>query len=113
MKVDSLRPLPETRLEFSLSTWKFLPNALGCYVLTNYFNDILYIGLAKNISGRIRQHLANPAKTNQTEFGKAFFVYFIKVNDEFDLNRVERGWINMYELEVGKLPPLNSIHSPL
>ena len=43
MKITELKPIVSNKTEFHLSKVKFIPVEHGCYVLTNYLNDILYI----------------------------------------------------------------------
>ena len=113
MKVSKLAPLPVSKTDFSYQALKFVPAKPGCYALTSYSEDVLYIGLSKNLSIRIRQHLDNPKKHEVTELGKSYFVHLIILENENEAYKVERGWLNIHELNEGKLPPLNSVHSPV
>lgn len=113
MKITELYPEVTSKTEFHLSKVKFVPEVYGCYVITNFFNDILYIGLTNNLKTRIKQHLDNPHKTKLTELGVAHYFYYKAVDNESELTKLERGWFNHYELTEGKLPILNSVHSPL
>ena len=112
MKVEVLKPKPNKRVEFSLGSFKFLPESMGCYVLTNFNSDIIYVGLAKNLNSRAKQHFDNPEKHVMTDFGKVYWFHFVVLNDEKKINQTERGWMNQYKLEHGSLPPLNKIESP-
>ena len=113
MKITELKPIVSNKTEFHLSKVKFIPVEHGCYVLTNYLNDILYIGKANNLNIRIKQHLENPLKTEITALGVAYFYYYKTVINENELFKLERGWLNHFELKEGKLPILNSIHAPI
>ena len=113
MNVLELNPKPQNRIEFHFNKLKFLPEKEGCYVITNYSGDILYIGLTNNLKARYKQHLDTPKKVELTEIGIAYYFYYLIINDENKLNKFERGWLNHYELVEGKLPILNSKHSPL
>ena len=113
MKTEALVPYPDKRIEFSLQKAKFIPARPGCYVLTNFFNDIVYIGLSKNLNSRIKDHLDNKEKRQITANGLAYWFHYLLIDNEHNLNSVERGWLNQYELNYGELPALNKVHSPL
>jgi excinuclease UvrABC nuclease subunit len=113
MKTEVLVPPPDNRIEFSYQKVKFVPAKAGCYALTNFFNDIVYIGLATNLNRRVRDHLANKEKIRTTAKGIAYWFHYRLVENANRLNSVERGWLNQYELNYGELPVLNKAHSPL
>jgi excinuclease UvrABC nuclease subunit len=113
MKTDVLVPRPDKRIEFSYQKARFVPVRPGCYVLTNFLNDIVYIGLSKNLNRRIQDHLDNKEKRQITPSGVAYWFHYLIVDNENKLNSVERGWLNQYELNCGELPLLNKVHSPL
>lgn len=113
MKITELNPKVTLKTDFHLSKAKFVPGQFGCYVLTNHSNDILYIGQTNNLKARIKQHLDNPHKTGLTELGVAHFFYYKIVDKERELNKLERGWLNHFELIEGKIPILNSLHAPI
>lgn len=112
MKIEELSPQPKEKLQFRLSAFRSVPKETGCYVLTTFENDILYIGLSDNLYSRFQQHLDNPEKTNPTKEGKAFWFYFMKY-DATNLPRLERTWINQFPAIHGKLPLLNKVNSPV
>ena len=112
MNISSLRPIPVNKIEFNLSKLKFSPTESGCYILTNFFDEIMYIGQADNLQRRMKNHLENPHKTGLTEIGKAYWFWYMTF-DPNNLSKLERGWLNLYELNHGKLPFLNSIHAPI
>lgn len=111
MRVSGLHPACTNKVEFSYSSVLDIPMLPGCYVLSNWLEDILYIGQAKSIRGRIDFHLADSAKTSITAMGKAFWVHYA-LCDESSLNRLERGWTQQHENREGKLPILNRIQPP-
>lgn len=113
MKAEVLLPPPDNRIEFSEQKVKFVPAKAGCYVLTNFFNDIVYIGLATNLNRRIKDHLDNKEKRQITASGIAYWFHYRLVDNVNKLNSIERGWLNQYELNYGELPALNKLHSPL
>lgn len=112
MKAEELIPLPKDKVHFKLAYFKSVPKETGCYILTNFNNDILYIGLSENLFDRFQEHLNNPEKTNPTENGKAYWFYYLKY-DSRNLERLERSWINQYENIHGECPILNKISSPI
>jgi len=113
MKVLELNPKPQNKIEFHFNKLKFIPAEFGCYILTNFLGDILYIGLTNSLKVRYKQHLDTPKKVALTELGVAYYFFYLIINDEHKLNKLERGWMNHFELLEGKLPILNSIHPPL
>lgn len=112
MKVDKLTPLPTNKVHFKLVSFKSVPKDSGCYMLTTFDNDILYIGLSDNLFERFKQHLNNPEKTNPTKDGKAVWFYFTTYNPD-NLPKLERTWINQFVSNHGQLPILNKVNSPV
>ncbi len=112
MKVEELVPLPKERVTFKLASFKFVPKVSGCYVITTFDGDILYIGLSENLYERFQQHLNNPDKISPTKNGKAIWFYFLNYN-LLSLYQLERTWINQFVAEHGQLPILNRVNSPL
>jgi len=112
MKVGELIPQPKERVTFKFSSFKLVPPKTGCYVITNFDNDILYIGLSDNLFNRFQQHLGNPEKTNPTRYGKTIWFYFL-VYSPINLPKLERTWLNQFESIHGELPVLNKFNSPI
>lgn len=112
MKLEELKPTLTDRVHFKLLTYKYVPKVEGCYVLTTYDNDILYIGLSKNLNNRFKKHLDTPEKTNPTTEGKAFWFYFVTY-DKKNLEKLERTWINQFVAIHGRLPIINKVNSPI
>jgi len=111
MKVSILRPKCSNEMEFSEASVLDIPTLSGCYVLSNWSKDILYIGQAKSLRGRIYSHLADFSKTSMTAMGKVCWIHYA-LCDEFSLNQLERGWIQQHENREGKFPILNKIRPP-
>jgi hypothetical protein len=65
--------------------------------------------LATNLRKRFNDHLDNPSKTSETQFGRAVFFFWIESGE---LNKIERTWMNIHTINEGSLPILNSIYSP-
>lgn len=112
MKIDELTPKPTDKVQFKLASFKVVPQENGCYVLTTFDNEILYIGLATNLNNRFKQHLDNPEKTNPTLEGKAIWFHFTTF-DPKNLPKLERTWLNQFSNKHGRLPILNKVNSPV
>jgi hypothetical protein len=112
MKIEQLLPKPDNKVPFKLSSYKNVPKISGCYVLSTFENDILYIGLSDNLYNRFKQHLDNPEKTYPTPNGKAVWFYYMEY-DKINLPKLERTWLNQFEGIHGELPILNKVHSPI
>lgn len=105
--------MPLKKVYFEYSQLKCLPQALACYVLSSYDQEIIYIGQAEKLRQRLLQHFDSSKLTEITKFGKIFCAYYIELTELNEINTTERGWLIMHELETGSLPPLNKIHSPV
>ena len=113
MKVDCLKPAADQQTRFAWSHQKTVPDQSGCYVLTTYSGDVLYVGLAtKSIRNRMMSHLDTPSKQKGSHLGVPFWFYYI-VTPATDVGPIERGWMNQAILEDGEMPPLNRVYSPL
>ena len=112
MNIEELIPLPKNKVRFNLASFKLAPKEAGCYVITTFGNDILYIGLAINLNSRFIQHLDNPKKTKPTIEGKAIWFYYLAY-DQKNLPKLERSWLNQFSAKHGKRPVLNKADSPI
>lgn len=110
MKVGELFPVTVGSEPFRKDRGRFFPDKPGCYVLTTFQGDVLYIGLASKLRRRVLQHLDNAQKTSLTPKGRAVLVHWIEV-DDFQV--VERTWLNIHLQSEGVLPVLNRIYSPV
>jgi hypothetical protein len=108
MKVSELIPLPTEKEPFRRSAMRFATEEPGCYALTTFDQEILYVGLASNLRRRMSQHLDTPEKVGATDYGRAIWFYWHRCKD---LNKVERSWMNAYVLQHGVLPVLNKVYS--
>jgi len=109
MNLSELLPPPSDCETFRRNRCRFVPEASGCYVLTTFVKEVLYIGLATDLRRRMNDHLDNPDKTGETASGRAIFFYWLVTEDT---NKVERTWMNIHIQHEGSLPLLNSIYSP-
>lgn len=112
MKLQELKPCATAKVQFKLASFKAVPKVDGCYVLTTFDDDILYLGLSNNLHERFKQHLDNAEKTNPTVDGKAIWFYYTTY-DKKNLPQLERSWINQFLSTHGRLPILNKINSPV
>jgi excinuclease UvrABC nuclease subunit len=112
MNVKDLTPNTISRSRFDLSAFKQVPSEAGCYILSTFTGDILYIGLATNLNTRFLQHLNNPEKTSATIEGKAIWFYYLLFNAN-NLPQLERTWLNQFAAKHGKRPLLNKKDSPV
>lgn len=112
MKTEDLIPKPTNKEQFKLACFKFIPQKSGCYILTTFTDDILYIGLAENLNSRFKQHLNNAEKTNPTINGKAVWFHYM-IFDQKNLPSLERTWLNQFLNIHAILPILNKVNSPL
>lgn len=108
MKISELSPRPIDKESFRKSFMRFVPEDAGCYALTTFDDDILYVGLTKNLNRRMGEHLDTPEKVNTTNHGRAIWFFWLICDD---LNKVERTWMNIYALHHGTLPVLNKVYS--
>ncbi len=72
-----------------------------------------YIGLTDNLQRRFGEHRDNKReKKSPTNNGTVFWFYDFTCNT-VELSKVERTWLNQYEIMHGKLPTLNKLSSPV
>lgn len=112
MKLENISPIPQSKVTFKLASFKSVPKKSGCYILTTFDTDILYIGLSDNLYVRFQQHLNSLEKTKPTKEGKAVWFYFTSY-DPNNLPKLERTWIAQFQAMHGQLPVLNKISSPI
>jgi hypothetical protein len=110
MKLELLVPTPVTSESFRRSRERFVPEKAGCYALTTFDREILYIGLTVNLRRRVNEHLDSSAKTELTAKGRAVLVHWIESSD---VNKIERTWMNIHLVTEGCLPILNTAYSPI
>ena len=109
MRIEKLIPKVQGWEPFARSKAKFVPASPGCYVLSTFEGDVLYVGLAKDLRRRFNEHLENPEKKNPTEEGRATKFHWFETQD---MQRVERTWINIHVDAEGRMPLLNKVYSP-
>ena len=110
MTAGELVPLPAHCVPFRRDCLRAVAAVSGCYALTTALGVVLYLGLAKDLRARMRQHLDNPEKVMPTPRGRAVQFHWIEATA---LEQVERGWLNAYGIIHGELPILNKVGSPI
>lgn len=112
MKISKLFPAVCKKEEFSEAGRQFVLTCPGCYVLANGKDDVMYIGKATNLHGRMGSHLRNPEKRAKTPLGYVDWFYYRKC-EESELSSIEVGWHNIFSLhEGGKLPYFGKADPP-
>jgi hypothetical protein len=61
---------------------------------------------------RFGEHRGSKEKTKPTVKGTAFWFYFLACEDK-ELRRLERTWLNQFEVEHGCLTVFNKVSSPI
>ena len=111
MTAGELTPPSEAACPFQLSSLKRMHTGPGCYALTNFAGEIIYIGQAANLRSRLLNHFDGPKRDALTSKGRISTVEWRGV-DTRGLDSTERGWIGLYALREGELPPLNKQDGP-
>jgi hypothetical protein len=112
VKIEDLNPVPVRKVQFKLAFLMQVPAESGCYVLATFDGTILYIGLARKLKVRFKQHIDGSEKVKPTAEGKAVWFYYLGYN-EGNLPKLERTWLNHFQSYEGRLPILNLVNSPL
>jgi hypothetical protein len=112
VKVDDLIPLPGHKIRFSLADYKLVPKGSGCYVLSTFDNQILYIGMATEFMSRFAKHLDTPEKVQPTADGKAIWFHYLEY-PTLQIAQLERTWLNQFANNHGRRPILNKVDSPV
>src|SRR5436305_1261255 len=98
MNIKLLVPQPSNCEPFKRNRERFVPERPGCYVLTNFLRAVLYIGLTLNLRRRMNEHLDDPRKIVETNFGRVILFHWIESQD---LNKIERTWMNIHNQHEG------------
>jgi hypothetical protein len=111
MRIVELCPKAHHRELFTLRSVVRISELSGVYAVTNFHDEIIYIGSSKNIRSRVKQHLYSTKYEETTPMGVSYWFYYSLC----DANRcfsMERGWLNHFILKEGRLPYFNKIFSP-
>jgi hypothetical protein len=110
MNILELIPPPQAYEAFRRNSCIFVPQTRGCYVLTTFLNEVLYIGQAVDLRRRMTEHLDTPEKIRETPVGRAIFFHWLAYED---IGMLERTWMNINIQHEGRLPVLNKVYSPV
>lgn len=110
MNICELNPKPPYFEPFRRNRERYIPAKSGCYALTTFSKEVIYVGLTNNLRRRMNEHLDNPDKTYETKIGRAIFFFWIETPE---INKIERTWLNIYIQHEGALPLLNKMYSPI
>lgn len=106
MKVSQLYPIPYHKVRFDRAEIWQVPKDIGCYVLSDIHENILYIGQAVSLKNRVATHLGDLTKI------RAFWLHYYLLENQYRLNWLERGWSSQYENAMGRLPSMNRVNPP-
>jgi hypothetical protein len=113
VRPEQLSPKPDQKTRFAWSHYVTVPDQPGCYALSTYSGDVIYVGLAtKSIRSRMGCHLDTEAKRRRNELGVPFWFDYL-LADSSKVEAIERGWMNQAILSDGEMPTLNKVYSPL
>ena len=94
------------RVPFKLSDAVKVHAAPGCYVLSNFTDEVIYIGQSVNLRRRMQEHLKSSRMTALTRLGYAsWFCYGLWGQSE--IVKIESEMLSQYQMSEGRLPPLN------
>jgi GIY-YIG catalytic domain len=110
MNISHLVPQPSHHEAFRRNRERFVPDRPGCYVLTTFDNEVLYVGLAASLRQRMSCHLDDPVKRRGTKLGRAIWFHWI---ESTNIQKIERTWMNIHIQQEGFLPVLNTVYSPV
>lgn len=106
MKVESLTLAFTQTVSFDLRFNLNVPSSSGCYVLSNMYREILYIGETGDLSRRMREHLGTPRMVQMTSLGRACWFSYLLVPSERRY-QVEQSLLAHHKFAEGALPLLN------
>lgn len=109
MNISKLVPQPTKCESFKRNRERYIPDKPGCYALATFSKEVLYVGLTVDLRKRMNNHLDDPTKTCETAKGRAVLFYWI---ESPEINKIERTWMNIHNLNEGTLPEFNTIYSP-
>lgn len=108
MKVTDLDAGLSNPIPFRLSESLSAPEQSGCYVLSNIYNDVLYVGQTSDLRRRMEQHLADDRMTDRTSLGLASWFSW-RLVDSSELRSLEDRLLFRFKAAEGRLPLLNRV----
>lgn len=112
MKVAWLEPKVVNKVHF---TWKghiLVPDSAGCYAITTFSEEVVYVGIASSLRNRMGDHLETPEKRGGFNGEVSYWFHFLEEGNEYQRKRIEAGWLLLSTAIDGCYPPLNKIASP-
>ena len=88
-------------------SWR-VPQSPGCYLLTNAYHEVVYIGQTNDLRRRMSEHLDDIRITGLTPIGRATWFYY-QILTGVDLKDAEDRLFMKYSTAVGGRPTLNRI----
>lgn len=95
---------------FDLSHSRFIPSLSGCYAITSFSEDILYVGRTNNLKRRFIEHRESHKRSFQTPHGVPYWFWFKNTQQTNETFGLEKAWLNLCILSDGLLPILNKQH---
>lgn len=112
MQVGWLAPKADSRALFAWASIGVVPEAPGCYALVTHDEIVVYVGQAKNINRRMKDHLASDEKRSLTPWGYARWLYYRQC-DVVDLAQLESAWTRQFKIaNRGRLPHFSKTEPP-
>lgn len=108
MRVTALDAGLSNRIPFRFSESSRVPEESGCYVLSNIYDEVLYVGQSVNLHQRMEQHLADDRMTGLTPLGLASWFSW-RLVDSWELRPLETQLLLRFKAVEGARPPLNRI----
>ena len=111
MKSSCLFPRPTERVVFRAYYCHLVPRCAGCYAITSFDDDILYIGKSIDLKRRFLEHI-NSSKNNTkvSICGLIWFYYYVA--DMKCISDIEKSWMKQHTEAHGQLPTLNILYAP-
>ena len=91
----------------SRDEWR-VPQVAGCYLITNAYHEILYIGQTDHLRRRMKEHLKDSRIVRPTVIGRATWFYFVEIVDSSPKDAEDR-LLFKYVAKNGHRPVLNRI----
>ena len=100
MKIAELDQTLADKVSFELRASIYVPRSSGCYVLSNMYEDVLYIGQTGDLRRRMEEHLGDPRITQGSTDGLPSWFVYRDVSPR-DLYPVEQHLLSLYKFREG------------
>ncbi len=108
MKPVELNSVFGTYISFQSRDECRVPQVAGCYLITNAYHEILYIGQTDNLCRRMKEHLKDSRIIQPTAIGRATWFYFVEIVGSSPKDAEDR-LLFEYVAKNGHRPVLNRI----